>query len=180
MGDGRSESGLELHHFLSRLLARRPSVRCILPQMRFRTKILAAGKTAAGIEVPPKVVEALGSTKVPLVRVTIKDHTYRSAVAVMGGKFMIGVSNENRKAAGVAAGETVDVDLELDAQPRELELPADLVKALDRDASAKRLFEGLSNSKKQRLVMPVANGKTPETRQRNIDKAMTALREGKV
>ena len=126
------------------------------------------------------MVEALGSTKVPLVRVTIKYHTYRSAVAVMGGKFMIGVSNENRKAAGVAAGETVDVDLELDTQPRELELPADFVKALDRDASAKRLFEGLSNSKKQRLVLPVANGKTPETRQRNIDKAMTALREGKV
>jgi hypothetical protein len=148
--------------------------------MRFRTKILAAGKTAAGIEVPPKVVEALGSTKVPLVRVTINGYTYRSAVAVMGGKFMIGVSNDNRRAAGVAAGEIVDVDLELDTQPRELELPADFVKALDRDPRAKRLFEGLSNSKKQRLVLPVANGKTPETRQRNIDKAMSALREGKV
>jgi hypothetical protein len=149
--------------------------------MRFRTKILAAGKTAAGIEVPPKVVEALGSSKVPLVRVTINGgHTYRSAVAVMGGKFMIGVSNENRQAAGVAAGEIVDVDLELDTEPRELALPDDFAKALGRDARAKRLFEGLSYSKKQRLVLPVANGKTPETRQRNIDKAMTALREGKV
>jgi hypothetical protein len=147
--------------------------------VRFRTEILAAGKTAAGIEVPPKVVEGLGSTRVPLVRVTIKGYTYRSAVAVMGGKFMIGVSNENRKAAGVAAGETVDVDLELDTQPRELEVPADFKKALDRDAGAKRFFEGLSNSKKQRLVLPVANGKTPETRQRNIDKAMSALREGR-
>ena len=119
--------------------------------MRFRTEILAAGKTAAGIEVPPKVVEALGSTKVPLVRVTINGFTYRSAVAVVGGKFMIGVSNDNRKAAGVTAGETVDVDLELDTQPRELELPADFVKVLDRDPRAKRLFEGLSNSKKQRF-----------------------------
>src|ERR1700674_3951858 len=137
--------------------------------MRFRTKILAAGKTAAGIEVPPKVVEALGSTKVPLVRVTIKDHTYRSAVAVMGGKFMIGVSNENRKAAGVEAGDTVDVDIELDTKPRELAVPDDFTKALGRDAKAKKVFEGLSNSKKQRLVLPVANGKTPETRQRNID-----------
>jgi hypothetical protein len=148
--------------------------------MRFRTKILAAGKTAAGIEVPPKVVEALGSTKVPLVLVTINRYTYRSAVAVMGGKFMIGVSNENRRAAGVAAGETVDVDLELDTEPRELAVPDDFAKALGRDAKAKKVFEGLSNSKKQRLVLPVANGKTPETRQRNIDKAMTALKEGKV
>jgi hypothetical protein len=147
--------------------------------MRFRTKILSAGKTAAGFEVPPKVVEALGSGKVPLVLVTIKGYTYRSAVAVMSGNFMIGVSNENRKAAGVAAGDTVDVDLELDTKPREVEIPADFAKALGRDARAKRAFEGLSNSKKQRLVLPVANGKTPETRQRNIDKAMAALRDGK-
>jgi hypothetical protein len=146
--------------------------------MRFRTKVLSAGKTAAGIEVPPNVVESLGSSKVPLVRVTIKGYTYRSAVAVMGGKFMIGVSNENRKAAGVAAGETVDVDLELDTEPRVLELPADFAQALNRDARAKKAFEGLSNSKKQLLVLPVANGKTPETRQRNIDKAMAALKKG--
>ena len=147
--------------------------------MRFRTRILAAGKTAAGIEVPAKVVEALGSGKVPLVTVTIKGYTYRSAVAVIGGKFMIGVSNDNRRAAGVAAGDTVDVDLELDTQPRELAVPDDFAKALGRDAKAKKAFDALSNSKKQRLVLPVANGKTPETRQRNIDKAMTALREGK-
>jgi hypothetical protein len=147
--------------------------------MRFRTKILSAGKTAAGIEVPPRVVESLSSSKVPLVRVTIQGYTYRSAVAVMGGKFMIGVSNENRKAAGVAAGDTVDVDLELDTEPRELAVPDDFTKALSRDAKARKAFEGLSNSKKQRLVLPVANGKTPETRQRNIEKAMSALREGK-
>jgi hypothetical protein len=148
--------------------------------MRFRTKILAAGKTAAGIEVPAKVVEGLGSGKVPLVRVTINGYTYPSAVAVMGGKFMVGVSNANRQAAGVVAGDTVDVDIEVDTQPRVLALPDDFAKALDRDAKAKKVFEGLSNSKKQRLVLPVANGKTPETRQRNIDKATAALREGKV
>ena len=148
--------------------------------MTFRTKILSAGKTAAGIEVPAKVVQGLGSSKVPLVRVTINGYAYRSAVAVMGGKLMIGVSNDNRKAAGVAAGDTVDVDLELDTEPRELAVPDDFAKALGKDAKAKKAFEGLSKSKKQGLVLPVANGKTPETRQRNIDKAMTALREGKV
>ena len=90
------------------------------------------------------------------------------------------VGNESGKDAGVEAGETVDVDLELDTQPRELAVPKDFAKALDKDAKAKRVCDGLSNSNKQRLVLPVANGKTPETRQRNIDKAMAALREGKV
>ena len=150
----------------------------IIRHVRFRTKILSAGKTAAGIEVPAKVVAGLSSSKVPLVKVTINGFTYRSAVAVMSGTFMIGVSNENRKAAGVEAGQTVDVDLELDTEPRPLAVPDDFAKALGKDAKAKKAFEALSNSKKQRLVLPVANGKTAETRQRNIEKAMTALREG--
>jgi hypothetical protein len=146
--------------------------------VRFRTKLLSAGKTAAGIEVPAKVVEALGSSKRPPVRVTINGHTYRSTVAVLGGKFMLGVSAEQRKAAGVSAGEMLDVDLELDTQPRVVTVPADFAKALDGDAGATRFFEGLSYSKKQRFVLPIVGAKTPETRQRNIDKAMSALREG--
>jgi len=60
--------------------------------MKFTTTIKSAGKTATGIEVPPEVVEALGSTKRPPVTVTINDKTYRSTVAVMGGVYMIGVS----------------------------------------------------------------------------------------
>lgn len=147
--------------------------------MKFRTKLLSAGKTAAGIEVPPKVLESLGTSKKPPVRVTIKGHTYRSTVATVMGKYMIGVSAENRLAAGVTPGEMLEVDLELDTQPRELELPADFAKALRGDARAKKAFEALSYSGKNRWVAPIANGKTPETRQRNIDKAMSALRASK-
>src|SRR5260370_510515 len=82
-------------------------------------------KTAAGIEVPAKAVAALGSSKRPPVRATVNGFTYRSTVAVMGGKFMLGVSNEVRKSAGVAAGDTVDIDLELDTEAREVSIPSD-------------------------------------------------------
>jgi len=146
--------------------------------MRFRTKILPAGKTAAGIEVPAKVVAALGTSKRPPVRATINGYTYRSTVAVMGGKFMLGVSNEVRKNAGVAAGETVEVDLELDTQTREVEVPADFAAALGRDAKASKFFEGLSYSKKLRLVIPI-DIKNVETRKERIAKAVEQLREGK-
>ena len=145
--------------------------------MRFRTKILAAGKTAAGIEVPAKVVAALGSSKRPPVRATINGYTYRSTVAVMGGKFMLGVSNEVRKNAGVEAGQTVDVDLELDTQAREVELPADFAAALARDAKAKKFFEGLSYSAKLRLVTPI-NVKNPDVRKERIAKTVDHLHEG--
>ena len=146
--------------------------------MRFRTKILAAGKTAAGIEVPAKVVAALGSSKRPPVRATINGFTYRSTVAVMGGKFMLGVSNEVRKSAGVAAGDTVDIDLELDAAAREVELPPDFAAALNRDAKAKKFFAGLSYSKKLRLVIPI-DVKNAEVRKERIAKTVAMLREGR-
>src|SRR5207249_8315560 len=115
--------------------------------MWFRTKVLQAGKTATGIEVPAKVVTAIGSSKRPAVRVTINGHTYRSTVATMDGKFMVGVSAQVREAAGVAGGDTVDVDIELDSSPREVTVPEDFAKALKRDAAARKLFEGLSYSR---------------------------------
>ena len=146
--------------------------------MRFRTKILPAGKTAAGIEVPAKVVAALGSSKRPPVRATINGFTYRSTVAVMGGKFMLGVSNEVRQSAGVAAGDTVDIDLELDTQTREVQLPPDFAAALARDAGAKKFFEGLSYSAKLRLVTPI-NVKNPDVRKERIAKTVKGLREGR-
>ena len=148
--------------------------------MRFRAKVLLAGKTATGVEVPAKIVEGLGSTKRPLVKVTINRHTYRSAIAPMGGTFMLGISDEVRKAAGVAAGDTIDVDVELDTQPREVSVPPELARALQKDAKAKKFFESLSYSKKYSLAGPIESGKTPETRQRNLEKAMKMLREGKI
>ena len=147
--------------------------------MRFRTKILPAGKTAAGIEVPAKVVAALGSSKRPPVRATINGFTYRSTVAVMGGKFMLGVSNEVRQSAGVAAGDTVDIDLELDTEAREVPIPPDFAAALARDAKAKKFFDGLSYSKKLRLVIPIEDAKAAETRQRRIEKTVEMLSEGR-
>ena len=143
---------------------------------RFRTRLLAAGKTAAGVEVPENVVAGLGSTKRPLVKVTINGYTYRSAIAPMGGTYMLGVSNEVRAHTGVLPGQTIDVDVELDTEKREVEVPPELAKALAKDPSAKKYFDSLSYSRKYALAAPIANGKTPETRERNLAKAMAELK----
>jgi hypothetical protein len=148
--------------------------------MRFHTTLLQSGKTATGIRVPDEIVAALGSGKRPAVRVTINGYTYRSTVAIMGGVFMLGVSAEVRERTGVAGGEEIDVALELDTAPRELAVPPDFQEALDRDAEAKQFFERLSYSKKQRFVLPIEDAKTTETRQRRIEKAIAALREGRI
>ena len=93
--------------------------------MTFRTKVLQFGNNT-GIQIPDEIIEKLGSGRRPLVRMTLKDYTYRSAAAVMGGKFMVSLSAENRQAAGVKGGEEVDVTIALDVEPRTVELPQDL------------------------------------------------------
>lgn len=147
--------------------------------MRFRATIQLDGKTATGIRVPAEVVSSLGSSKRPPVLVTINGHTYRSSVASMSGEFKLPVSAQVRESAGVFAGDEVDVDIELHTEPREVTVPPDLADALDRDADAKRSFDGLSYSHKQRLVLAIEGAKTAETRQRRIGKAVEMLREGR-
>ena len=147
--------------------------------MRFHATIEQSGRTATGIRVQEEVIAGLGSGKRPAVRITISGHTYRSTVAPMGGAFMIGVSAENRARAGVAAGDEVDVEIELDTAPREVAVPHDFARALNRDAAAKRTFNGLSYSNKQWHVLSIEGAKTPETRQRRIAKSIGLLREGR-
>jgi hypothetical protein len=147
--------------------------------MRFRAEVQLAGKTATGIVVPPEVVAGLDAGKRPPVRVTINAHSYRSTIAPRGDLFKLSLSAENRELTGVAAGDEVEVEIELDEQPREVTVPADFAQALDGDAVAKRFFEGLSFSQKQWFVLGIEDAKTPATRERRIGKAIDRLREGR-
>lgn len=147
--------------------------------MRFRATIGLAGKTATGIRVPAEVVESLGAGKKPPVRVTINEQTYRSTIASRSGQYLVGVSAENRELTGVAAGDEVDVDIELDTEPREVAVPPDLESALDADPEARQFFESLSFSQKQWYVLPIDQAKKPETRQRRVEKAIEMLRQGR-
>jgi hypothetical protein len=147
--------------------------------MRFRTTILQGDKTATGIHVPDEVIEALGAGKRPKVTVTIRGFTYRSSVATVDGRFMVGVSAENRAGAGVAGGDEVDVDIELDTAPREVTVPADFAAALDAEPNARRTFDGLTYSNKSWHTLQIEGAKTDETRQRRIARSIDALREGR-
>jgi len=145
----------------------------------FRATIQLGGKTATGIEVPDDVVAALGSSRRPPVRATIAGYTYRTSVASMCGRFMLPVSAAVRDAAGVAGGDEVDVELELDTEPRVVEVPEDFAQALTGDAEAGRTFEGLAYSHKLRHVLAIEGAKTDATRQRRIAKAVEMLRAGR-
>ncbi len=144
--------------------------------MKFHTTVLTAGVTTTGVNVPEDIVIGLGGGKKPLVRVTINGYTYRSAIAPRGDRYMLGISADVRAAAHVAGGDEIDVELELDTEPREVTIPPELAQALAVDQKAKATFDSLSYSKKMMYTAPIENGKTAETRQRNLEKAMKGLR----
>jgi hypothetical protein len=120
----------------------------------------------------------LGAGKKPAVLVTVNGHTYRSTVATMGGRFLLPVSAEHRTAAGVAAGDPVEVDVELDVEPRTVEVPADLAAALDVDPEVRRRFDALSYSLQRRHVLAVDGARTDATRERRVAGVLAAFTGG--
>ncbi len=145
--------------------------------MEFRATVILGGTTATGIQVPDEVVEKLGSGRRPPVVVTIGGYTYRTTVASMGGDFWIPLAAEHRESAGVAAGQEVDVDIELDSAPREVALPDDLAAAMD--GTARAAFDGLAPSHRKEWVRWVEEAKKPETRTARIEKTVAGLRAGR-
>jgi hypothetical protein len=146
--------------------------------MKFTTIIQGSGNKA-GIEVPQELVNALGAGRRPPVVVTINGQSYRSSIAVMGGHNMIGVSAANRELTGASAGDTVEVDIELDTQPRVIDVPEDLAAALEADPNAKAFYATLPYSSQRRYVEPIADAKTDDTRARRIAKVVANLNAGK-
>ncbi|MDX6597081.1 MAG: hypothetical protein QOE87_968 [Gaiellales bacterium] len=91
---------------------------------------------------------------------------------------MLPVSAEVRAGARVAAGDELAVTLALDIEPREVEVPPDLAAALG-DGEARRLFDGLSFSNRQRIALPIEGAKTAERRQRRIGQALAERQDGR-
>ncbi len=147
--------------------------------MRFSTSVELGGKTATGLQVPDDVVSALAGGKRAAVRVTVGGHTYRTTIASMGGRFLVPLSAENRAAAGVAAGDEVEVDITLDPAPREITVPDDLAAALAQNGRAQQFFDALAFSHRKEWVRWVEEAKKADTRSSRISKAVEALIEGK-
>ena len=138
----------------------------------------AEDSTATGLRVPAEAVAALGRGKKPAVIVSVGGHTYRSTVAAYGDLFMLPLSKANREAAGVRAGDQVEVTLELDLAPRTVEIPADLASALADQPGSANAFTALSFTRRKEAVRSVEGAVAPETRRRRIQRIVAGLAGG--
>ena len=145
-----------------------------MPQLDFEGH-LDSDQDACFIRVPPAVLTALGQGKRVPVKVTINGYTYRTTIAVYGGKSYLGVRREVREAAGVTAGDQLTVGLEYDAEPRTVDLPDALRSALEADAAAAAAFGKLSYTRKKEFIQWVSGAKRAETQRRRMEQAMAML-----
>jgi hypothetical protein len=142
----------------------------------FRTRVVQARVNATGLPVPPAVLEELGAGKRPAVAVTVAGYAYRTTVGTMGGQHLLPLSAAHRAASGIAAGDEVEVGIELDDRPREAVVPEEVAAALAAEPALAEAFARLSPSRQRALVDPIGEAKTDETRARRIEKALAALR----
>lgn len=139
----------------------------------FTTTILGFGNHAS-IEITDDILAKLGANKRAPLRVTVNGYTYQSTAAGMNGKCLVVFPQKDRAAAGVGAGDTVKVTLELDSGHREVDMHPELVAALKK-AKLTKTFEALTYSKRKEFARQVNDAKTDETRERRIQKVLDAL-----
>lgn len=147
--------------------------------LSLRTELLPRGNASAVVLTDEQVAGVgEGRKRFPVV-VTINGHTWRTSVARMGGEFLIGLSRQIRIDTGVDIGDVVDVSVELDTAPREVEVPPGLATALEADPVAGAAYEKLAYTHRKEFARWIAEAKREETRERRVAQALVMLREGR-
>jgi hypothetical protein len=140
----------------------------------FVATVVPAGN-ATGVDVPVAVLDALAGGKRPLVSIEINGHAWRSRIMPKDGRLLIGISAANRAAAGIASGDKVKVTVALDNEPRDVEIPKDLIKALATRRGAREAFDRVPYGLRRKYVTDIENAKTAATRERRISKLIDTL-----
>jgi hypothetical protein len=140
------------------------------------TAVLVPRGPAAAIVLDDEQVASLGGTKTPPVRFTIGGTTVRGRIGRMGGENLLGFNKSVRAQLRVEAGDTVDLIIELDTEPREVDLPPALAEALDADRAVRSAFDALSPSRRKEHARSVSDAKREDTRDRRIAAIVSSLR----
>jgi len=148
-------------------------------RLKFTSKLEPRGPAAAVVLDDAQVAEIGEGAKRFPVLATVNGYAWRTSVARMGGEFLVGLSREVRQGACVEAGDEVEVILELDNAPREVEVPEALAAALATDAQAKGNFDGMAFTHRKEYARWIAEAKREETRKNRVQQALEMLRAGK-
>ncbi len=95
-----------------------------------------------------------------------------------GATYYLGLNREVRVGAGVDAGDSVAVEMELDDAPREVVVPRDLELALAEAPDARATFEALSYTHRKEYARWITETKREATKRARVERAVAMLRAG--
>jgi Bacteriocin-protection, YdeI or OmpD-Associated/Domain of unknown function (DUF1905) len=147
--------------------------------LRITTSLHARGPAAAVVLDDDQALQIGEGAKRFPVTATINGYTFRTTVMRMGGEYLLGMNKEVGAGAAAEAGDTVEVAIELDTAPRDVEVPEALASALANAPEALAAFEALSFTHRKEYARAVAEAKKPETRARRVAETIEKLRQGK-
>jgi hypothetical protein len=136
----------------------------------FSAKLIDDG----AFEVPLDVRKIFGEAR-PAVKITFLGQTFRTRVAVYGGKYVLGIWKGVREKLGLEDGQTIEVTLEPDDAPRTVAPPKELAAAMKKNAAARAGWEAMSFTHKREWATAIADAKKPETREKRVAQAIEAL-----
>lgn len=145
----------------------------------FTAIIQNAGAGGAFVEIPFDVEKAFGSKR-PKVKAVIEGIPYQGTLARMGSeRHILIILKRIREQVGKTYGDEIKITAEADTQPREIEIPRDLLKELKNAKDAKSVFDKLSYTHQKEYVTWINEAKKEETRQNRILKTVEMLNQKK-
>jgi hypothetical protein len=147
--------------------------------IRFTAELVPRGPAAAIVLDDDQVSTVGEGAKRFPVLATVNGYSWRTSIARMRGEFLLGLSRAVREHAKVEAGDTVDVELVLDTEPRDVEVPDALAQALAGDSVARAKFDALAFTHRKEYARWIDEAKRDETRDRRVVQALEMLHEGR-
>ncbi len=147
-------------------------------QIQFTGIIIDAGGGGAYVEFPFDTYELYGTRgRVPILA-SFDGEPYRGSMVRMGTiRHILIVLKEIREKIQKGSGDEVQVIIELDEEPRQVEVPVDVQLVMAKNAHAKAAFERLSFSHQREYVQWIESAKKEETRDRRIKKLLDELNQ---
>lgn len=146
---------------------------------KFRAVIEAAGGGGAFVTVPFDVEQAFGKKRVK-IKALIEGEPYRGTLVRMGGpEHLLLVLKDIREKIGKSFGDEIEIELEEDIEPRQVEVPQDLMDVMESDPEALEFFKQLSYTHQKEYVQWIEEAKQDQTRQSRILRTVELLKQGK-
>lgn len=127
----------------------------------------------AGFVVPDDVVESIAGEaastrkRLPVV-VRFGEYTYASSLTRQDDGWEFIASLEFREKTETKIGDVIDVDIVYDTAERTVEVPDDVVEALDAEPGAWAWWDSMPYSHRREIMLYINDAKRPETRAKRI------------